>query len=347
MTENQLDGWYYSLSLSDVDEIIDAADPADLVVFLPDDLQEQIIRAYSVFGFDPSAPVGLGGADEFVSFGGLSKKFLSEKAKEQVRDQFGRWRDQVADIGTKVSKKTGEVAEVRAKLPGRLGGKKNRDISPDDVQRAGAKIGQGPDVPRTEDHDKPNIESKQDLLDRFSKPLNEVGDLIREGVAEENWAKAAEDTVEVAEGLLAERLLPRFKNHKVVKVLQKHVDMGKEAQIRLAVWFQVHENHKKVLEKLAMWAEEYAGGAKDVTVRENPGSLGGVFTALGLGNPFVDPVDTVKRTGQLVGSVISLAGKAKGYFSVKQDVGQLELAQDEVGRDSAEGAGKVSAKGSR
>jgi hypothetical protein len=62
----------------------------------PQEWQDQIIRAYTVFGVDPFDHLDMDGADEFGLFGGfkkLSKQFLSEKAKEQLRDVKGMFRE--------------------------------------------------------------------------------------------------------------------------------------------------------------------------------------------------------------------------------------------------------------
>lgn len=59
---------------------------------LPSDWEKQIVRAYTMFGVDPSdAEFGLG-------FPRLSTSFLREKAERQLRDKFGRWREQRGEL---------------------------------------------------------------------------------------------------------------------------------------------------------------------------------------------------------------------------------------------------------
>jgi hypothetical protein len=119
------DGWYEALSEDDLRRILASYDEADLfelflevqVGSMPPEWHDQIVRAYGAFGVAlPEGDAGLGGLDEFGIFGKLSEKFLSDKAKKQIRDQFGRWRDEALKPGTKIYDKYNQQRTVKAKL---------------------------------------------------------------------------------------------------------------------------------------------------------------------------------------------------------------------------------------
>lgn len=59
---------------------------------LPADWEDQVVRAYTVFGIEPSL-------DEFgFGFPRMPTSFLRSKAMRQLRDKFGKWREQRATI---------------------------------------------------------------------------------------------------------------------------------------------------------------------------------------------------------------------------------------------------------
>lgn len=119
------DEWYEALSEDDLRRILASYDEADLfdlflevqVGSMPPEWHDQIVRAYGTFDVAlPEGAAGLGGLDEFGIFGKLSEKFLSDKAKKQIRDQFGRWRDEALKPGTKIYDKYNKERTVKAKL---------------------------------------------------------------------------------------------------------------------------------------------------------------------------------------------------------------------------------------
>lgn len=67
---------------------------------LPADWEAQVVRAYATFSNDP-----LDGMDEFGIWGKLDPDFLSEKAKRQLRDLKGRFREMRARIYDKTQQR--------------------------------------------------------------------------------------------------------------------------------------------------------------------------------------------------------------------------------------------------
>lgn len=71
---------------------MDRRDPTDL----PHDWESQVARAYATFGVDPLDS----GADQFAFGFHLDVDFLRRKAKDQLRDALGRWRDERGRLDT-------------------------------------------------------------------------------------------------------------------------------------------------------------------------------------------------------------------------------------------------------
>lgn len=275
---------------------------------LPEDWEDQVARAYAAFDID-----ALGGADE-LGFG----KWL-ERLHPRGHGGVFREKPRASLVKVKSPKAREKVAKQEATV-------KERERAVREIPAPAAEKEHAPPKESTDKMDALKEKAKADMPESFTKPLREAGELIREGVAEENWEKAVEDTVKVAEGFLASEFRKRAKNHRVAEALQRHMDRGVEAQRRLAVWFQVHENHSKLLKILSVWAEETHGGLTGGTLRENPSSIGGRFEALGLGNPFIDPIGTVQKIGQLVGPLISTVSKGVGLSAATQP--RLQVARD-------------------
>jgi Zeta toxin len=80
---------------------------------LPEDWQSQVIRAYQAFDVNPLDDFDLDGVDELALFGGkLDPDFLREKAKQQMRDVKGKFREMRARLPGKKKDKAGGPGEV-------------------------------------------------------------------------------------------------------------------------------------------------------------------------------------------------------------------------------------------
>lgn len=131
--------------------------------------------------------------------------------------------------------------------------------------------------------------------------LQDVVDIIEEDVAPENRQAALIAAGDIVTGYIAAKVPPAIKKHPFV---QKVRMKGRAAIDKFDTFMINHERTSMVLEKLQMWADEFIsekfGGSTN-----SPG-LGPAFMAIGLPNPFTEPVGFFTETAHHVHSIIEL-----------------------------------------
>jgi len=136
----------------------------------------------------------------------------------------------------------------------------------------------------------------------MAEAMQDMADNIRDNVAPENQAAATEATVDVIVGEVASNLPKRLQLLERVKALK---EKGLEAQIRLAVYFQVREAHHKHLLKAQFWANEFLG---DMGATDNPTpSWAAIPTLIGLPNPASNPVEFLTESSKMISQLLKAA----------------------------------------
>lgn len=150
------------------------------------------------------------------------------------------------------------------------------------------------------------------------KNLRDVGDLIRDDVPKKDQAEAVEAAQDIIVGHVAKGVLEKAKDSRVTKLLKPLVDKGKDAAIRLHILFLTSEKAQSATEKLTVVGEELLGAH---TGQMRAIGIGDFTTAIGLGNPFYDPVDFAARIAQRVGPVLKFAGQLIASGMDEDDAG--------------------------
>lgn len=147
------------------------------------------------------------------------------------------------------------------------------------------------------------------LSAKAKKNLRDVRDLIESDVKEEDRAEAVKAAEDVVTGHVAKGLVKRVKDTRAVKALQGLVKKGNDAAARLHILFLTTEKADSAVEKLTLVGEELLGAH---TGQARGIGIGDFTTAIGLGNPFYDPVDFVSRIGHQVSPLLKLASQLIG-----------------------------------